>query len=277
MLTVSGAAVVKQQLKTLTKAVLKKFNIAVIKDSTYKRYFENMGALEASERDKIEVLLALPNHQASQQLKVFRKSKSQGGQDLFVLSELEFKRNGFFIEFGATDGVSFSNTYLLEKEFGWTGILAEPARCFHEDLRSNRRDCHIETDCVWRESNLTLAFNEAATGSFSTIDSFSSVDMWKKERKKSSTVYDVKTISLLDLLRKYHAPNRIDYLSIDTEGSEFEILRGFDFDQYQFNVITCEHNYTKQRDTIFSLLTQKGYTRKWQELSLFDDWYVKAG
>ena len=57
-------------------------------------------------------------------------SYAQIQQDLFILCELNFKRNGFFVEFGATDGIKLSNTYLLEKEFGWTGVLVEPARCY---------------------------------------------------------------------------------------------------------------------------------------------------
>ena len=166
----------------------------------------------------------------------------------------------------------FSNTYLLEKEFGWTGILAEPAKSFHQDLANTDRNCHIETDCVWRESNLTLTFNEA--GAFSTVDSHSSINL-RKGRKKGK-VYNVNTISLLDLCKKYNAPNQIDFLSIDTEGSEFEILSNFDFDKYQVKVITCEHNYTKEREKTFSLLTEKGYVRKFEKLSLYDDWYVKA-
>ena len=52
-------------------------------------------------------------------------------QHLFDLSELEFKRNGFFVEFGAANGIDLSNTYLLETEFSWTGILAEPATYGH--------------------------------------------------------------------------------------------------------------------------------------------------
>jgi hypothetical protein len=66
----------------------------------------------------------------------------------------------------------------------------------------------------------------------------------------------------------------IDYLSIDTEGSEYEILANFDFSKHRFRVITCEHNYTQERDKIHTLLTEKGYLRKFEDVSQFDDWYV---
>jgi len=197
------------------------------------------------------------------------------GQDLFVLSELDFKTGGYFVDFGATNGVNQSNTCLLEKEFGWRGIVAEPARRWHKDLKSNR-DCLIETACIWSESNLTLTFNETHTGEFSTIDSYSSSDH-NCQLRKNGERYDISTISLEDMLDKYSAPRKIDYLSLDTEGSEFEILRKFNFDKYQFGVITCEHNFTPQREKIFSLLTQNGYIRKYKGVSSFDDWYVNAG
>ena len=67
----------------------------------------------------------------------------------------------------------------------------------------------------------------------------------------------------------------MDYLSIDTEGSEFEILAKFDFDKYEFEIITCEHNYTDAREKLHRLLTSKGYVRKFEDISLFDDWYTK--
>ena len=87
------------------------------------------------------------------------RSRSQYGQDVFVLSELGFPRKGFFVEFGAYDGVTFSNTHLLEKELDWSGILAEPASCCHADLAANRT-CMIEHGCVWRESDTQLSFRE---------------------------------------------------------------------------------------------------------------------
>jgi hypothetical protein len=88
--------------------------------------------------------------------------------------------------------------------------------------------------------------------------------------------YDVPTISLQDLLIKHNAPTLVDYLSIDTEGSEFDILNRFDFERHKFRVITCEHNFTSARDKIFSLLSQNGYERILEGASKQDDWYVLA-
>ena len=70
--------------------------------------------------------------------KLAPKSCSQLGQDLFAVSQSQIKRGGFFVEFGASNGLTLSNTYLLEKELQWTGILAEPARCWQQALRENR-------------------------------------------------------------------------------------------------------------------------------------------
>ena len=63
-------------------------------------------------------------------------------------------------------------------------------------------------------------------------------------------------------------------MSIDTEGSEFEILSAFNFEKYKFKVITCEHNFTSNGEKIFNFLTKKGYVRKYNNISKFDDWYV---
>ena len=117
-------------------------------------------------------------------------------------------------------------------------------------------------------------FNETNYAEISTIDSFSDKDFHSLGRQKGIK-YEVTTISLIDLLRKYKSPQYIDYLSIDTEGSEYEILNAFDFNEYKFGIITVEHNYTPEREKIFTLLSSKGYKRMYQDISLFDDWYIK--
>ena len=262
--------IAKKALKALGLGITRlPYGIGITRYNTLKE-FRQIGV---AARD-IALLQHLNNDSAKLLLECFSKSKSQMRQDLFVLSQLAFKRNGFFVEFGATNGIDLSNTHLMEKEFDWIGILAEPANCWHKDLKMNR-SCSIETDCVWKDSNSKLRFNEVDEAELSTISSYSDTDLHKEARKQGKS-YEVATISLNDLLKKYNAPKNIDYLSIDTEGSEYEILSHFDFSQYNFEVITCEHNFTPMREKLFSLLNKNGYKRVLEEFSSVDDWYIRS-
>ena len=201
------------------------------------------------------------------------KSKSQSFQDLFVQYALDDRGGGFFVEFGATDGVDLSNSWMLEHHFHWTGILAEPARCWRDSLRSNR-NCIVDPRCVWDTSGEMLEFNEVEEAAFSTVHAYSNRDS-HAGRRVAGTTYSVESVSLNDLLEQHAAPRHIDYLSLDTEGSEWRILAAFDFRRYQVDVITVEHNYTADRDRIHSLLKEKGFIRKFEIYSLHDDWYVR--
>jgi len=205
-------------------------------------------------------------------LKFKSLSKAQLQQDLFVLCETSFKRGGFFVEFGATNGVDLSNTWLLENEFRWQGILAEPAKCWHSSLKSYRK-AFVDTDCVWSQTDEILNFEEVKYAELSTLSRFKNDD-GNRDLRRDSRNYKVRTVSLKDLLLRYAAPYQIDYLSIDTEGSEYEILSNFDFSEYKIKIITVEHNRTSSRQKIYSLLQSKGYIRKFENFSLFDDWYV---
>lgn len=257
-------------MKKLIHNTLGLFDIRITRKSSFNRLMQGSSSIQ-----DIELLKAVAPEARSKCIDLLLKSESQLRQDLFVLSELGFKKNGYFVEFGATNGVDLSNSYLMEKEFLWNGILAEPARMWHKELQENR-SVSIETKCVWKESGQTIKFNETEIGELSTIDNFSGKDS-HSEARKSSARYNEETISLLDLLETHNAPKVIDYLSIDTEGSEYEILNNFDFDRYQFKVITCEHNYTPLREKLYDLLTSNGYKRKFKTLSKFDDWYVNIG
>lgn len=206
-------------------------------------------------------------------LELIQNSKSQLGQDLMALIVNEFKQNGFFVEFGATNGVSNSNTYLLEKKFGWEGILCEPARFWKESLISNR-NVNLDFDCVWTKTGEIISFNETNNTELSTMSQFSESDLHLNERLGGKN-YEVRSVSLNDLLSRYDAPFHIDYLSIDTEGSEFEILKNFDFSKYRIKFISCEHNYGTNRDEIRNLLSRHGYELIYQDFSQFDDWYVR--
>lgn len=258
---------IKKKLIGGIRAFLQRFNVDVVYHSEFKQLKANVVS-----NDDLAFLLEMPADQTHQLLSLIRDSASQFCQDLFVLSELDFKRNGYFVEFGATDGLAFSNSLLLEKSFGWQGILAEPARSWHNALHTNRPG-PIETRCVWKDSNTLLRFNELPLSGLSGIAGQQSTA--KGFDPSQATSYKVQSISLADMLDHYAAPRTIDYLSIDTEGSEFDILSHFDFSKYDIKVITCEHNFTPDRQRILDLLSDQGYERKFVGVSHVDDWYVK--
>jgi FkbM family methyltransferase len=199
-----------------------------------------------------------------------RRSYAQRFQDLWALWECGFPTSGYFVEFGAQDGGHGSNTYLLE-QLGWRGVVAEPHPDFGEDLRRTRR-CAISTKCVYDRSGEVVRFR-AVKGrpALSTIEGFG--DDLRRDLRRDYVVHDVETISLNDLLTEASAPRSIDFLSIDTEGSEMRILQAFDFSRHEIACVCVEHNF-HQREDLRALLTEHGFRRKWPRLSGHDDWYV---
>lgn len=197
-------------------------------------------------------------------------SQSQVAQDLIALAVNGYKMNGFFVEVGAANGKSLSNTFLLEKFFKWNGILSEPNPNYACEININR-SAFIDNRAVFSKSGQTLSF--AIASQLSTLVGFGQEDKFAKLRSKARTI-DVETVSLNQLLQDYCAPEEIDFLSVDTEGSELEILQALDWDKYRFNFICCEHNHTSIELQLDQLFASKGYVRVLQTESDFDAWYI---
>lgn len=200
-----------------------------------------------------------------------KQSVSQLGQDIWVLERTGYKKGGFFVEFGATNGILLSNTYLLEKEFGWQGICAEPNPIFFDQLKHNRT-CQVSNACIGGKTGekVLFVYADAYGGMLKYALEDDHADKREAYAKLPGKQVELETISLHDFLVSSKAPKFIDYLSIDTEGSEFEILSDFPFDKWRIQLITVEHNFTQIRNQIRTLLEQHGYScteQKW------DDWY----
>lgn len=198
------------------------------------------------------------------------RSPSQLGQDLWVLEQTGFKRGGYFVEFGATDGVLLSNTYLLEKEFDWSGICIDPNPEYFEKLRSNR-SCIVDDACIAGRSGDEVEFILAQE--YGGIAGFADSDQHSDRRdayRQQQRTLRLRTQSLDEVLTRLGAPTDIDYISIDTEGSEFDILRTFPLDRWNVRCFTIEHNHSAQRQAIHELLSAHGYQRT---PARWDDWY----
>ena len=183
--------------------------------------------------------------------------RSQLCQDLWVLAQTNYKRGGTFVDVGAHDGVHFSNTYLLETEYQWTGVCVECGNTYPQ-LRANRK-VRCVNKAAWRRSGDVLPFNQHDEPMLSGISS------------EGSTT--VETISLNDICQDL---GPIDYLSLDTEGTEAEILSTFDFEKYAPKCMTVEHNNNRASLAYFlELFLKHGYLWRmfhWDVFAVKDAW-----
>ncbi len=221
---------------------------------------------------KIPQFMALMNEDCGVVLRDnFSKSRSQLLQDLFVMLATRNKRDGFFVEIGVGDGENLSNTYLMEKQFGWSGILAEPNIRFHDSIAA-KRSAILDRRAVFSQSGLTLdLLMDSNVGELSTLVDFDGRDSHVRE----GTNVPVETVTLDDLLTQHNAPETIDYMSIDTEGSEYEIVRSLDLTKWKVMVFSIESNFDIEKTKkIEAILLPNGYKPAAQSFSQFDSWYL---
>jgi FkbM family methyltransferase len=261
-------------MKRLIGRALRHFNVVLTRGHTFDRLIQSERELHRL-RECWELLRHMDASYMKRALELLPHASGENFQDLFVALLLGDREGGFFVEFGATDGVAGSNTLMFERQLGWDGIVAEPARVWHRKLARNRT-CAIAHECVWSTSGDEVEFCEVGDTGFSTIARFAEADGHASKRQRSA-FYSVPTISLDDLLARHNAPDIIDFLSLDTEGSELEILNAFSFDRYRVSALIVEHRFGANRDAIKELLTSKGMTRVLPDLSKYDDWYVANG
>ena len=195
-----------------------------------------------------------------------QKAYGEMQQDLWIaLSAMPGKRNGYYVDVGSWDGVAASNTKLLD-DMGWKGVCIDP---FPRNMAT--RTCQVFRQPVFSVSGKKVSFRAAAASYLSGITDTLGNGRTDPDVQKAPLV-ELVTATLDETLEKAKAPNRIDFMSIDVEGAELEVLRGLSFDKYQVEAFTIEHNWEEpKREDIRQLLESKGYTRvrSWGA----DDWY----
>ncbi len=206
------------------------------------------------------------------------KFYSQYGQDKFCYDKFFNDKVGFFVEIGADDGIDKSNTYFFEKELGWNGLCIEPRTSAYDKLIFNRR-CLCENVAVSSVSKDVpqdfLELEGWGKGLSGLVDHYDPrhLQRIKREQKHPQHVITktikVPVVSLQQLFDKHNIVH-IDFLSIDTEGGELEILETLNWDQTSIDVICIENNYNYSFEDFFK---DKGY-KKIQKL-VIDEIYVK--
>lgn len=204
---------------------------------------------------------------------------SQYNQDEFLNKEIfKNKERGTFVDIGAHNGISLSNTFFFEKELNWTGLCIEPNPRLYNILCENRSSININ-GCAWYENDVKIfrlieGYSEMLSG---ILDSYDQKHIDRIEREcidKNSKYIDVE-VQCYDI-NKLLIDNKlknIDLVSIDTEGSEYEILKCIDYDLINIGVIVVENNY--KENNVENFLKSKGY-KLYSKIKI-DDIYIKDG
>ena len=200
-------------------------------------------------------------------------------QDRIIIEEIyqhQLRHQGYFVELGVADGIMISNTLALERHHGWRGLCIEPSLAYAK-LVTSKRTCIKRGDVVSGRSGEIVKFmdqaddqgknNERTEGG--ALNAPASVEGLYSGILDNMTTYNVGgsvtkhvTRTLSELLDESHAPTHVDFLSLDTEGSEYDILSTFPYESRSFGAILVEHNHENiKRRQIRLLLESKGYVR----------------
>lgn len=202
--------------------------------------------------------------------------KSQYGQDKF-LNENFFhsKKNGVFVDIGAHDGVELSNSFFYEK-IGWTGICIEANPKVYEKLKQNRTCISINGGAWYEDTVKTFrlidGYSEMLSG---IVDTYNQPHETRINTECESTGgsyqdIEINCYNITNLLIKNNITS-VDFMSIDTEGSEFNIIKGIDFNKIKIKVLLIENNYNDIN--IKNFLLENGYS--YHTRLNIDDVYVK--
>ena len=192
------------------------------------------------------------------------KFYSQYGQDKWLYDKFFInKGSGVFLEIGADDGIDKSNTLFFEESLGWTGICIEPSPSRFKNLQKNRR-CICENIAVSNRIGVMqfLDIQGWGKGLSGLVESYhkkhmSRIDVEIKHPENiGSQVITVQTDLLNNVLSRNNV-SEVDFCTIDTEGSEFEILTSLDFEKYKIRIILVENNYNE--NNVRDLLVNRGY------------------
>lgn len=190
-------------------------------------------------------------------------SHALNGLDLKVDAVLK-KRGGFFIELGANDGVTQSNTLFFQERRGWTGVLIEPIpHRFMQCLAARGKRAKVRC-CACVSADYERPMVEFEYADLMTASAELSNRDYASQRERAAQHFDnatayrfaVEAKTLTQVLHECEAPASIDLLSLDVEGAEIEVLKGVDFDAFRIGAMLIE---TAHFDEIAAFLIPRGY------------------
>jgi hypothetical protein len=261
-------------LKREVSYVAARYGLSIVRQKRYAELIATAGLvdvlrrLDGLEADEIEFSEFCLQHGVG--------AHAQYQQDMFALWHTGLKRGGVFVEFGAADGILHSNTFVLEDRFNWSGVLIEPHPDFFRLAKANRPRSTVINGVA------DPTYGAGGSVDFVLADQLSSIRGYHVRDKHSESRKDLRSVrvaclNLTSTLLRQIPSRTIDFMSIDTEGSELEIVTGFDFSQLDVSCLCVEVNdRAKDAEAIVQHLASAGFEQAFSRRVTRDDlWFRK--
>ena len=261
-------------LKKIAIRLLKLFNLKILTNKKFDLITNEIKILKKQSKDfdaKIQYIL---NYDETVEfytfiLKNHNKSFSQNYEDLIAMylldkNKFQYPIENFFVEIGAFDGITYSTTKYFEDCLNFNGIAIEASPGNYEKLKKNRKCIVLNyaVDCVSGESKKLKE-----DGVYSKF----------VESEDESNFTKVMTKSVREIFEEFNCPLNIDFVSIDTEGNEYEILKGIDLEKYNIKILCIETNFDNNKSQLIKThLSKYGYQKVLNNKFDFNSWFIRV-
>jgi len=223
---------------------------------TWTEIFRLRGTIESLQRQLVASRKEIVLMATSSSMRLPPLMPSQNGEDVVIWDLFERRREGFYVDVGAYDGVGFSNTYFFEA-IGWSGVVIEAVPELYTRCAASRpHSTVVHAACGAASGSVAFTVADGPRG-VATLSSMTPDRTRIAQEGGSVRTLEVPLRTLDDILAGITEP--IDFVSIDVEGAELDVLRGFDLEHFRPRLLVIEDNSAGADRRVADWLAERGY------------------
>lgn len=175
----------------------------------------------------------------------------------WVLELLGHKKNGYFIDIGCNDPVNGNNTYVLERKYSWDGIVVEPNALYFGDIHHMRKCTKILGRPIFEHDEMV----DFASVTEDWLQGYSGIEktLHRASRQKKYSIKKLQAMSPNTLVQECSVPKIFDYLKIDVEGAELNIIKNWPWDKAQPTLVSIESDPETTAKSVIEYMKEIDY------------------
>jgi len=194
-------------------------------------------------------------------------SKSQQGEDAFLWQYFGDMCGGSYIELGALDGITFSNSHIFNRALNWSGVLIEASPTNAALLMGNRPNDTCINAAVCQMAGVVHYLEGGAVGGIWEFMPDSFRNYWHKGKTMSDSI-EVPCAPLSEIVRNHTDQEFFDFLSLDVEGGEFSVIQTINTLKFGMVLVEADEHNARKNSMVETFLTWRGYIRIHEKLGI---------